>query len=125
MSEDTPFPVVASQSERRAEIIASIRAETGIDEAMIDRLLRGFYARVREDDLIGPIFVALSSDWEPHLQRMCAFWSSVILMTGYYHGQPMQCEASRTRLSNNSGHCGDLSERRSVGRNCLSLCGPF
>jgi hemoglobin len=28
-------------------------------------------------------------DWEPHLQRMCAFWSSVALMSGRYHGRPM------------------------------------
>jgi hemoglobin len=28
-------------------------------------------------------------DWEPHLQQMSAFWSSVALMSGRYHGQPM------------------------------------
>jgi len=76
--------------DRRAEITAQIRAQTGIDEAMIDRLVRGFYARVRTDELIGPVFVARITDWEPHLQRMCDFWSSVALMTGNYHGAPMQ-----------------------------------
>jgi len=74
---------------RRAEITAAIQAETGIDEAMIDRVVRGFYARVREDPLIGPVFDARIRDWEPHLQRMCAFWSSVALLSGRYHGQPM------------------------------------
>ena len=29
------------------------------------------------------------ADWDPHLERMCAFWSSVALMSGVYHGQPM------------------------------------
>jgi hemoglobin len=81
---------VTSGTERRAQITQAIRAETGIDEAMIDRLVRSFYARVREDALIGPIFAARITDWEPHLQRMCAFWSSVALMTGRYHGEPMQ-----------------------------------
>lgn len=76
--------------ERRAAITRAIQAETGIDEAMIERLVRGFYARVREDALIGPVFGARISDWEPHLRRMCAFWSSVALMTGRYHGQPMR-----------------------------------
>ncbi len=89
MSEDTEFAVVSAM-ERRAEIIASIQAETGIDEAMIQRLVRGFYTRVRKDPLIGPVFAARILDWEPHLERMCAFWSSVTLMTGRYHGQPMQ-----------------------------------
>jgi hemoglobin len=74
---------------RREAIIAQIQSETGIDEAMIERLVRGFYARVREDAVLGPIFAAKIKDWEPHLQQMFAFWSSVALMSGRYHGQPM------------------------------------
>ena len=76
--------------ERRAEIATEIRERTGIDERMIDRLVRAFYARIREDGLLGPVFASRIKDWEPHLQKMCAFWSSVALMTGVYHGQPMQ-----------------------------------
>jgi hemoglobin len=74
---------------RRAAITAKIQADTGIDEAMIERLVRAFYARVRVDPLIGPIFDARIADWERHLQQMYAFWSSVALMSGRYHGQPM------------------------------------
>jgi hemoglobin len=81
---------VRSGPDRRAEVTAAIQTETGIDEAMIDRLVRAFYARVREDTLLGPVFAARISDWEPHLRQMCAFWSSVVLMSGVYHGQPMQ-----------------------------------
>lgn len=84
MSEDAQ-----SSAARRAAFSAQIRAETAIDEDMIERLVRRFYARVRTDDVLGPIFAAKVEDWEPHLQRMCAFWSSVALMTGRYHGQPM------------------------------------
>jgi hemoglobin len=76
-------------TERRAQITADIVGRTGIDEAMIDLLVRSFYAKIREDELLGPVFVAHITDWEPHLQRMCAFWSSVALLTGRYHGQPM------------------------------------
>ena len=79
--------------ERRAEMTARIAHETGIDEAMIERLVRGFYARVQDDPLLGPVFAARIRDWEPHLQRMCAFWSSVALMSGRYHGQPMRVHA--------------------------------
>jgi len=74
---------------RRAAITSEIQAETGIDEAMIERLVRSFYARVRDDAILGPIFAAKIDEWEPHLQKMFAFWSSVTLMTGQYHGQPM------------------------------------
>lgn len=85
MREDGP-----DGSTRRAEVIARIRAETGIDEAMIHRLVHGFYARVRSDALLGPVFAERIADWDPHLERMCEFWSSVTLATGRYHGQPMQ-----------------------------------
>ncbi len=78
-----------SAQERRAAITAQIQAETGIDEMMIERLVRGFYARVQQDEVLGPIFASRIEVWEPHLQRMCAFWSSVALMSGRYHGQPM------------------------------------
>jgi hemoglobin len=74
---------------RRAAITALIQAETGIDDAMIERLVRGFYARIREDAVLAPIFASKIEDWEPHLQKMFAFWSSVVLMSGRYHGQPM------------------------------------
>lgn len=74
---------------RRAAIIEQIRAETGIDEAMIERLVYGFYERVRADPLIGPVFNDRIHDWEPHLEQMRLFWSSVALMSGAYHGRPM------------------------------------
>jgi hemoglobin len=74
---------------RRAKITAEIAARTGIDEAMIEHLVYAFYAKVRADELLEPVFSERIKDWEPHLRRMCAFWSSVALMTGVYHGTPM------------------------------------
>lgn len=76
-------------AQRREKITAEIVARTGIDEAMIERLVHAFYAKVRTDDLLALVFDERIKDWEPHLQRMCAFWSSVALMTGRYHGTPM------------------------------------
>jgi hemoglobin len=70
-------------------IIADIVARTGIDEAMIDRLVRTYCGRARVDPLIGPIFENRVHDWEAHFARLCAFRSSVGLMSGRYHGQPM------------------------------------
>ena len=77
-------------AERRARITADLMEKTGIDDAMIERLVRAFYARVQTDPLIGPIFATRVHDWEAHITKLCAFWSSVALMTGRYHGQPMQ-----------------------------------
>ena len=76
-------------AERRAQLTADIAKKTEITEAMIERLVHGFYAKVRTDALLAPVFEARIRDWEPHLAQMCAFWSSVALMSGRYHGTPM------------------------------------
>jgi hemoglobin len=78
-----------AHSARRNLIVADIIERTGIDEAMIDRLVRAFYTRARPDPLLGPIFESMVDDWEAHFARMCDFWSSVALMSGRYHGAPM------------------------------------
>jgi hemoglobin len=74
---------------RRNLIVADIVERTGIDERMIAQLVRSFYRSARRDPLIGPIFERHVADWDAHLARMCDFWSSVALMSGRYHGQPM------------------------------------
>ncbi|MBR1124374.1 group III truncated hemoglobin [Bradyrhizobium lablabi] len=76
-------------AERREKITAEIAARTGITEEMIEQLVRGFYDKVRADEMLAPVFDAKIRDWEPHLRQMFAFWSSVALMTGRYHGTPM------------------------------------
>ena len=76
-------------AERREGITAEIVARTGITEPLIERLVREFYAKVRADAVLAPIFEARIEDWEPHVEQMCAFWSSVALMSGRYQGTPM------------------------------------
>lgn len=73
----------------RPEMTVKLMAETGLDEAMLTELVHRFYGRVRSDPILGPIFAARITDWGPHLERMVAFWSSVALMTGRYHGAPI------------------------------------
>jgi hemoglobin len=62
-----------------------------ISEAAIARLVDGFYAKVRTDAQLAPIFAnAIPDDhWEPHLAKMRDFWSSVMLITGRYKGNPV------------------------------------
>ena len=57
---------------------------------MIRTLVHGFYDRVRMDPEIGPIFdKVIGAEWDSHLAKMCKFWSSVMLMSGRYKGNPM------------------------------------
>ena len=60
-----------------------------INEAQLEALIPIFYARVRDDALIGPVFNGAITDWDDHLKRLVAFWSSVMLTSGRYKGNPM------------------------------------
>jgi hemoglobin len=77
----------------RPEMTAEIMARTGLDEAVLRALVHRFYDRVRADPELAPVFAARIRDWGPHLERMVAFWSSVALMTGRYHGRPVPAHA--------------------------------
>ncbi len=70
----------------------------GVTEEMIRSLVHAFYAKVRADPELGPIFQRAITDWTPHLARMCDFWSSVMLMSGRYHGTPMQAHAAQPAI---------------------------
>jgi hemoglobin len=60
-----------------------------IDEATLKQLVETFYERVRADSLIGPVFNDAIADWPEHLDKLQAFWSSVMLTSGRYKGQPL------------------------------------
>jgi hemoglobin len=68
--------------------------ESVITDESITRLVHDFYSKVRADKYLGSIFAAAIGDddskWEPHLQRMVDFWSSIMLTSGCYHGNPFQ-----------------------------------
>jgi hemoglobin len=87
MTASQPSPSFAE--DKRAEIRANAAA-IGIDEAYISRLVEAFYAQVRADAMLGPIFEnAIGDRWAPHLARMKAFWASVALNAGTYSGRPV------------------------------------
>lgn len=65
----------------------------GVTEEMIRDLVHAFYARVRRDPALGPVFNRFVEDWDAHLSKLCDFWSSVMLMTGRFKGAPMAVHA--------------------------------
>ncbi|WP_042085626.1 group III truncated hemoglobin [Iodidimonas nitroreducens] len=71
-----------------------------IDEAMIRRLVHAFYGKVREDPRLGPLFAqSISQPWPEHLDKMCDFWSSIMLKTARFKGRPMATHAKITNLA--------------------------
>ncbi len=76
-------------SERRAKVRSNANA-MGIDEAYLSLLVEAFYATVRSDVRLGPIFEnIIGGNWDRHLDTMKRFWGSVALNTGTYHGTPV------------------------------------
>jgi hemoglobin len=66
----------------------------GVTEPMIHQLVHGFYAKIRKDPALGPVFNrVIGEDWDAHLAKMCDFWSSVLLMSGRFKGSPMAAHA--------------------------------
>lgn len=66
----------------------------GVTRADIEQLLPHFYASVRQNDRLGPIFHKHigkdDADWAPHLAKIGDFWANVMLKERAYQGNPMQ-----------------------------------
>lgn len=60
-----------------------------LTEDDLQRVVDAFYAKVRQDALLGPVFNGAIEDWPHHLVKLQAFWSSVMLTSGRYKGNPM------------------------------------
>ncbi len=73
-----------------------------VTEDSISDMVDTFYSRVRQDELLGPIFAgAIGNNWGPHLEKMKAFWSSVLLASRAYKGNPMIAHLNLPRLRQN------------------------
>ena len=75
-------------AQKRAEKRVAAEA-IGVDAAYIDRFVEAFYGKIRDDELLGPIFNQRVTDWPAHLARMKAFWRSVLHNSGEFAGNPM------------------------------------
>lgn len=66
-----------------------------VSKQQIHELVHAFYRRVRQDADLGPIFATAiaDADWPAHLERMVAFWSTVLHGQREYFGNPMIAHA--------------------------------
>jgi hemoglobin len=80
-----PHPHAAAARNRKREEAEAIGVTADYVAAFVDR----FYARIRADGVLGPIFAERISDWPAHLERMNQFWRSVLHNSGEFAGNPM------------------------------------
>lgn len=81
---DTRTQALRAREAKRGEAEAM-----GVDERLISSMVETFYAAIREDDLLGPIFEQTIDDWPTHLERMKRFWRSILHNSGEFSGNPM------------------------------------
>jgi len=82
----------SSSAPQRAQASTATEASTkaelcGEDEVVA--LVADFYSRIRDDEVLGPIFARHVRDWDRHLPKMVDFWSTALRRTGRYRGTPM------------------------------------
>lgn len=58
-------------------------------EDQVTRLVHDFYARVRDEPRLAPVFTARVDDWDAHLAQLVDFWSAMLRGTRRFSGAPM------------------------------------
>ena len=60
---------------------------TALDRASITTFVHAFYADIRRDAILQPVFDgAIGDNWDTHLARMVDFWCSVMLSSAEFKG---------------------------------------
>ncbi len=83
-AEKTREQTFATRAAKRAQAEA-----LGVDEQFVSLMVERFYASIREDELLAPIFETRISNWPEHLERMKAIWRSILFNSGEFSGNPM------------------------------------
>ena len=55
---------------------------------LLQPLVDRFYEKVRRDPVLGPVFDAIVDDGPEPLSRLAGFWSTIMLRTSDYKGNP-------------------------------------
>lgn len=74
-------------------------AKMGIDEQLIETFVKHFYEKVHDDEILAPYFQnQMNATWDEHIQKMCNFWSAILLKTRRFNGRPMAAHSKLTGL---------------------------
>ncbi len=68
----------------------TIPPRIAVTEAQIDRVVGKFYALVRVDPVLGPVFDVHVTDWPTHEEKIGRFWRNALLLQRSYDGNPMK-----------------------------------
>ncbi|MCF6272425.1 MAG: group III truncated hemoglobin [Rhodobacteraceae bacterium] len=73
-----------------------------VSAAEIDTVVAQFYARVRQHDVLAPVFFASIPDdlarWQHHEEKIARFWRNAILHERSYSGNPQHMHSMRPMI---------------------------
>lgn len=55
----------------------------------VQLLVEMFYRKIRKDNVLGPIFSTIITDWESHLTLLTDFWETQLFLKRKYYGNPV------------------------------------
>ncbi|GAA3787475.1 truncated hemoglobin Ctb [Corallibacter vietnamensis] len=81
--------------------------KTDIDtRADVYKLVSTFYEKVRKDDVLGPFFNRVITDWDSHIEHLTTFWETSLFMTRKlekkYQGNPLEVHVKVDKENNNT-----------------------
>jgi hemoglobin len=79
---------VAAPPTNASEAFRPSAAESGVTKQLIQNIVLAFYAKVRSDEELGPIFLnAIGDDWDAHIERIISFWLTATRLDRGYDGR--------------------------------------
>lgn len=70
-----------------------------INEEMVKCVVHNFYARARHNAVLGPILRnAVGLNWTEYISLMTDYWTSVLLNTERYHGNPILAHLQHSEI---------------------------
>lgn len=60
-----------------------------LNRADVSFLVHTFYSKIREDELLGPIFNNAIDNWPEHLERLTDFWETNLFFVSKFKGNPI------------------------------------
>lgn len=93
-----------------------------LNEDLLRRVINEFYARVRVDPELGPIFNSILKDrWEPHIEKIMLFWMTATRIGSGYKGRDFMPAHLRHELIRSEQLPRWLELFRAT---CRELCSP-
>ncbi|MDV7139851.1 group III truncated hemoglobin [Maribacter sp. TH_r10] len=72
------------------------------DRKDVSLLVNTFYAKVRKDKVLGPIFNNIINDWDAHLELLTDFWETQLFLKRKYFGNPVTAHEEVDEKTNQS-----------------------